>query len=71
MMVGIDISSLADIKDDSDFCQKILNEQNVMLLPGTCFGAKNFFRVVFCAPEPKLLEFVDRLATFCKAHEKN
>lgn len=68
VMVGIDISKLKDIKNDSEFAQGLLNEQNVMVLPGSCFGALNFFRIVYCAPEPTLQEVVRRLADFCKSH---
>lgn len=68
VMVGIDTSKLKDIKDDAEFAQLLLNEQNVMVLPGSCFGAHNFFRIVYCAPEPTLQEVVKRIDNFCKAH---
>lgn len=43
-------------------------EEAVFVLPGTCFGAPNFFRVVFTAPEEKLREAFDRIAAFCTSH---
>jgi tyrosine aminotransferase len=40
----------------------------VFVLPGACFGAPNFFRVVFTAPEAKLAEAFARIVAFCEAH---
>ena len=69
LMVKIDIDHFDDkINNDSDFCQHLLNEQNVMLLPGSCFKAFNMFRVVYCAPAEKMTEFAKRIEVFCDAH---
>ena len=40
-----------DIEDDVHFCKALLGEESVGLLPGSCFGADNFVRVVICPPE--------------------
>jgi len=42
----------------------------VFVLPGSCFGAPNFFRVVFTAPEEKLAEAYARILAFVGAHKK-
>ncbi len=70
VMVGINPEDFEDIKDDTEFASKLLTEQNVFVLPGACFKANNFFRIVYCAPEEKLKEFTARLAVFCDAHKK-
>ena len=70
VMIRIDTAAFKDIADDSDFTGKLLTEQNVMVLPGACFSARNFIRIVFCAPVDKLDEFAQRLAAFCKTHAK-
>jgi len=45
-------------------------QESVFVLPGSCFGAPNFFRVVFTAPQEKLGEAYARIAEFCEAHKK-
>jgi len=69
MMVKIDIEKL-NIEDDVDFCKKMLAEESVGLLPGSCFGADNFFRVVICPPEDKLCIAFNRLGEFVARHTK-
>ncbi len=71
IMVGLDLlkfNAEANIKDDVDFAQKLLLEENVFVLPGKCFGIKNFFRIVFTAPESTLREAYGRIADFCSRH---
>ncbi len=70
MMVKIDIEEFADIKDDVDFCQKLLNEEFCLVFPSTCFFSKNFFRVVICTSPALIDEFASRVAQFCQKHYK-
>jgi len=58
----------ASITDDVTFTALLLDETNVFALPGSCFGADNFFRVVFCAPKEVLEEAYGRIKKFCEAH---
>jgi tyrosine aminotransferase len=46
MMVKIDFSRLENFSDDMHFCQALVSEKSVFVLPGSCFGFPNFFRVV-------------------------
>ena len=39
-----------------------------MLLPGQCFGMRNFVRVVTCPPEKVLRAALERLIGFCERH---
>jgi aspartate/methionine/tyrosine aminotransferase len=41
---------------------------NVIVLPGTCFGFPNSFRVVFCSPVHILIEAAHRIGQFCHRH---
>jgi len=68
MMVGIDIAMFRNIADDVDFCTKLWLEFAVQVLPGSCFGATNFFRVVFTNSHGDLKEAFGRIDAFCKAH---
>jgi len=68
MMCKLDIENM-DVEDDVDFCKKMLAEESVALLPGSCFGADNYFRVVVCPPEDKLCAAWDRITEFCARHK--
>jgi tyrosine aminotransferase len=68
VMVGINPSAGFDFKNDMDFCERLLSEESVFCLPGTCFDIPNYFRVVFCAPDEILEEACDRLKAFCARH---
>lgn len=59
------------IQTDLDFTKLLLAEENVMVLPGSCFGVTNSFRVVFCAPVPILEEAASRILKFCQRHCTN
>lgn len=70
MMVGIETSEFKDINDDIDFCKKLLQEQNCLTFPSSCFFSKNFFRIIICTKPEILVQFGDRLQEFCNAHYK-
>lgn len=70
MMIRIDTHEFSDIKDDVDFCSKLLNEQCCLVFPSQCFFAKNFFRIVICTSHQNIDEFATRLTEFCRAHYK-
>lgn len=67
VMVKIDTTKL-DLADDFEFTQMLLDEESVFVLPGQCFGMKNYFRVVFSAPKDKLNIAYNRIASFCERH---
>lgn len=69
IMVQVEVDKL-DVKDDVDFTQKLLTEENVFVLPGTIFGAVGFVRLVVCSPLEKLKMACDRMEDFCKRHKK-
>ncbi|GAB5590096.1 hypothetical protein Unana1_04996 [Umbelopsis nana] len=68
MMVGVNISEFKDIADDVDFTQKLVAEENVLCLPGQCFGYPNFFRIVITPPADRLEEAYTRMKEFCARH---
>lgn len=70
MMVQLDPKMFVDIEDDQEFAQKLLKEEAVFVLPGSCFGAPNFFRIVFTAPEDILGDAYSRIVEFCGRHAK-
>jgi tyrosine aminotransferase len=68
-LVHIDTSKFDDtIQSDVDFSKALLQEENVFVLPGSCFGVKNVFRAVFCAPVSVLSSASQRIGQFCDRH---
>jgi len=66
MMVKINIDKLnTDINDDVRFCQLLLKEKAVCVLPGCIFNCPNFFRVVLCPPPYQIREAIERIKSFC------
>lgn len=54
--------------DDVEFAGQLLREESVAVLPGQCFNAPGYFRVVFAAPPEALDHAFDRVEAFCKRH---
>jgi tyrosine aminotransferase len=70
LMVEVQPEHFKDISDDIAFSKKLLAEQNCFTFPSTCFGSKNFFRIIICT-KPEIIEaFAARVEEFCKAHYK-
>lgn len=71
LMVKINVENLDDnIIDDKIFCEELLKEMNVFLLPGQCFNMKNFARLVISGPSHIILEALQRMKDFCEKHKK-
>jgi tyrosine aminotransferase len=56
------------IANDVGFSNLLLQEENVFVLPGSCFGMANVFRVVYCAPVEILQQAAERIHQFCERH---
>lgn len=69
-MIGIKFELLSGFESDTDFAQKLLQEENIVMLPGQCFGMKNFIRIVTCPPPEKLEEAFTRIVSFCNRYRK-
>lgn len=82
-MVRIDVKKFDDqIFDDMSFMKVLLEEENVVVLPGCAFGLagekersesslRYAFRVVFCAPESILRDAANRISSFCRRHSRH
>eukprot|EP01097_Dermamoeba_algensis_P008150 TRINITY_DN5296_c0_g1_i1.p1 TRINITY_DN5296_c0_g1~~TRINITY_DN5296_c0_g1_i1.p1 ORF type:complete len:197 (-),score=37.48 TRINITY_DN5296_c0_g1_i1:104-694(-) len=70
LMVEILTNEFQDIEDDVSFTKKLIEEESVFVLPGQCFYLPKFFRIVFCAPEDKMIESAARIKRFCLKHIK-
>lgn len=55
--------------DDWEFATLLLEEENVIVLPGSAIGApNNVFRISFHLPQRSLYEATNRLFNFCQRH---
>lgn len=70
LMVEILFDKLKDISSDTEFAQKLLDEEFVFVLPGKCFNAPGFVRFVTCPPLDMLKTAMERLSEFCQRHMK-
>mmetsp|Transcript_87972 Transcript_87972/g.172084 ORF Transcript_87972/g.172084 Transcript_87972/m.172084 type:complete len:412 (-) Transcript_87972:164-1399(-) len=71
-MVGINMDHFdpVDISDDAIFASKLLQEENLFVLPGKCFNSDNYVRLVMCCPREMIQDACDRLKAFCSRHSR-
>jgi tyrosine aminotransferase len=69
-MIGINMEHFdaADISDDAVFASKLLQEENLFLLPGKCFNSDNYVRLVMCCPSEMIQDACERIKAFCGRH---
>lgn len=53
--------------NDMAFCRELYAAQGVFLMPGTCFDAPGYVRVVIASPADIMRDVVERLREFCAA----
>lgn len=68
-IVKINVDRL-DIADDMEFAMKLVQEENVFILPGSSFGVPNSFRVAYTAQDSTLEIASKRINDFCRRHTK-
>lgn len=68
MLVRIDLDTFPAFTDDIDFCAALYREEAVFVLPGQCFEAGGYFRVVLASPAEVMQEVGARLQEFCARH---
>ncbi len=58
--------------DDEEFCDKLLREEKVGVVPGTCFGpqGKNHIRISYAASRENLTEAMRRMSDFVRKYKK-
>jgi tyrosine aminotransferase len=67
MLIRIQPGSF-DLRDDVEFCTSLYREEAVFVLPGICFTAPGYFRVVLGAPAEIMEDVMTRLQGFCDRH---
>ena len=58
--------------DETDFCEKLLEEERVVCIPGSSFGAhgKGFIRISYANSEENIREAIRRMAAFVERHHQ-
>jgi tyrosine aminotransferase len=64
-MVRVNIADLVGVKDETDFAAQLLQEENLIVLPGSCFGIAGFVRILTCPPREVIAEAMARMQSFC------
>nr|WP_249158067.1 pyridoxal phosphate-dependent aminotransferase [Bradyrhizobium jicamae] len=54
------------IGSDSDFCRYLLEQHDVAVVPGSCFGLAPYFRLSYATSEQNLREALGRIAKACR-----
>ncbi|MGL4287511.1 MAG: pyridoxal phosphate-dependent aminotransferase [Phreatobacter sp.] len=54
------------IDSDSAFCRYLLEQHDVAVVPGSCFGLAPYFRISYAASETSLQEATGRIARACR-----
>lgn len=54
------------ISNSKDFCQALLEDQALVLVPGSAFGLENYLRLSFAVKEEVIKQAVQRLINFTK-----
>lgn len=57
----------ARLNSDADFCDYLLREHGVAVVPGSAFGMSPYFRLSYASSPTELTEAVDRIRSACAA----
>ncbi|KNA13248.1 hypothetical protein SOVF_118560 [Spinacia oleracea] len=70
VMVKLNLCLLSDIQNDLDFCKKLAKEENMVILPGSAVGMKNWVRITFAVEPSTLEQGLERIKAFSLSHAK-
>lgn len=68
-ILGLDLDRFDGIRNDVDFCHKLVREENVFVLPGSSFEVPGTIRVAFSADKITLATAIQRISSFCDRHD--
>jgi aspartate aminotransferase len=67
----VDVSKLykrCNVKDSFQFCEKLLGEQGLVVIPGGAFGCDKMIRFSFAASENEINRALDRFENFVRKY---
>ena len=56
--------------DSMKFCQKLLEEKGVAVVPGIGFGSEGYFRLSFATDDATIKDGIARIASFVENYSK-
>ena len=65
--IEINVDKLG-IEHDLEFAMRLVDEENVFVVPGMSMGVQNIIRLSFCSPENVLAVAACRIESFCRRH---
>jgi tyrosine aminotransferase len=71
VQIRFDRLNSSSIHDDMEFASKLVEEENVFVLPGSTFGVPGTFRVAYSSSDKTLEEAANRISNFCTRHARN
>ena len=54
------------LKDDSAFCEYLIEEAGVAVVPGIAFGKKDYFRISYATSDELLIKAGNRIKNACE-----
>ena len=54
------------LKTDTDFVQKLLEQENVAVVQGSAFGLPGYFRISYATSMENLKKAMERIKSFCE-----
>ncbi|QXK92027.1 pyridoxal phosphate-dependent aminotransferase [Neoehrlichia mikurensis] len=64
-MIGMKSKNNMIIRDGTDFSKYLLQDYNIAVVPGSAFGAENFFRISYATSNKLLLRACERITQAC------
>ena len=65
-LIGTKSKSGLLINNDTDFCEYLLDEVGVAVVPGIAFGKKGYFRISYATSDEILIEAGNRIKVACE-----
>jgi len=63
------VNTKAVENDSMKFCQKLLEEKGVAVVPGIGFGTEGYFRLSFATDDATIIDGIERIASFVKNYK--
>jgi aspartate aminotransferase len=70
-LLGKKTSNGTVIKDSYDFCEFLIEQARVIVIPGNAFGMNGYFRFSYAVSEEQIKEAIKRIKTACSSLQKN
>ena len=66
-LIGSKTANGIVLKDDSAFCEYLIEEAGVAVVPGSAFGKKGYFRISYATSMENLKKALKKISDFCES----